>query len=243
MNTKGLIIIGIIALLCVGAGAYVLLSSTPEYKNITMNGVTFEVPASNVNVTNQTEHYSIYNDSEHGIQIYVFDSENSTLSDMSEAATFAGIREAYQVGAQLQQESNVSFNYSDTSKTYTYLTNYTHKNVFIITKNKEDMKHILSSINTDAITIKLNDTQNQTNNTTTVTTKKSTKSSSKNKDPDYDPERDASHQGATEDNPITVQQSDGEYTYYGPGHYDYYAGGSHMSGGYYKNQKYNSRYN
>lgn len=81
----------------------------------------------------------------------------------------------------------------------------------------------------------VNITLNETNNTTTTatSTKKTTKNS-ENYDPDYDPERDASHKYATEDNPITVQQSDGEYTYYGPGHYDYYAGGNHMSGGYYK---------
>lgn len=59
-------------------------------------------------------------------------------------------------------------------------------------------------------------------------------SSSSNYDSDYDPERDDSHQYATQENPVTVQQSDGEYVYYGPGHYDYYAGDNHMSGEYYK---------
>lgn len=86
----------------------------------------------------------------------------------------------------------------------------------------------------DTVNLTLNDTNNTENNTTTATksTKKTT--TKKSSDPDYDPERDASHQGATEDNPVTVQQSDGEYTYYGSGHYDYYAGGDHMSGEYYK---------
>ena len=81
---------------------------------------------------------------------------------------------------------------------------------------------------------------NETNNTTTTVTTEKTAESTKNYDPDYDPERDASHQSATEDNPITVQQSDGVYTYYGPGHYDYYAGDNHMSGEYYKEK--NSQY-
>lgn len=63
-----------------------------------------------------------------------------------------------------------------------------------------------------------------------TTTKKKT-------DPNYDASRDKSHQYATKDHPITVQQSDGEYTYYGPGHYDYYAGGNHMSGEYYKEKQ------
>lgn len=85
----------------------------------------------------------------------------------------------------------------------------------------------------DTVNITLNDTN--TTQTNATTTKKTTKSSKK-ADPDYDPERDSSHKHATEDNPVTVQQSDGEYTYYGPGHYDYYAGDNHMSGEYYKNR-------
>ena len=85
----------------------------------------------------------------------------------------------------------------------------------------------------DSVNVTINDTNN-TNNTTTVTTKKTTAKSTENSDPDYDPERDDSHKYATEDNPVTVEQSDGVYTYYGPGHYDYYAGDNHMSGGYYK---------
>lgn len=95
--------------------------------------------------------------------------------------------------------------------------------------------------NNSTVNVTLNDTQNNTTNNTTKTTTSTKKSSSKNYDPDYDPTRDKSHQGATKDNPITVQQSDGVYTYYGPGHYDYYAGDNHMSGGYYKemnNRKY-----
>ncbi|MBQ6218662.1 MAG: hypothetical protein IJJ47_02910 [Methanosphaera sp.] len=98
--------------------------------------------------------------------------------------------------------------------------------------------------------LSLNETNNTTNNTTTQTTaktntktssKKSSKSGSQNSDPDYDPERDASHKTATVDNPITVQQSDGEYTYYGSGHYDYYAGPNHMSGEHYKYMNSRSR--
>ena len=57
MRTKGIILIGaVIAIICIGTGAYLLLNSTPEYMNITMNGVTFEVPKSNATVQNQTAH-------------------------------------------------------------------------------------------------------------------------------------------------------------------------------------------
>lgn len=75
---------------------------------------------------------------------------------------------------------------------------------------------------------------NDSNETATTATKKTVAKSSESYDPDYDPERDDSHKYATEDNPVTVRQSDGVYTYYGPGHYDYYAGDNHMSGEYYK---------
>ncbi|MBR0472661.1 MAG: hypothetical protein IJI98_08220 [Methanosphaera sp.] len=179
MKKEGLIIIGVIvAVLCIGAGAYLLYNSSPEYMNITMNGVTFEVPKSNVTVLNQTEHYSIYNDTEKGVAIFVFDSTDATLSDMSEAASFAGTRDAFQIGAQLQQKSNITYNHSDTMKVYTYLTNYGHKNVFIITKNKEDMEHILSSINVNSVNYSLNETSNSTNDTGSVEYSNSMKKSS-----------------------------------------------------------------
>ncbi|MDO5825405.1 MAG: hypothetical protein Q4Q22_03410 [Methanosphaera sp.] len=87
---------------------------------------------------------------------------------------------------------------------------------------------------TNSTNITLNQSNNTTNNTSTQSTEKTSTTSEESTDPDYDPTRDASHKYATVDNPVTVQQSDGEYTYYGPGHYDYYAGGNHMSGGYYK---------
>ena len=63
----------------------------------------------------------------------------------------------------------------------------------------------------------------------------STVSSSTSSDPDYEAGWDDDHQDATPEHPVTVTKPDGDtYTYYGPGHYDYYAGGSHMSGEYYK---------
>lgn len=66
----------------------------------------------------------------------------------------------------------------------------------------------------------------------------SSTSSSTSSDPYYEAGWDDDHQDATPDNPVTVTKPDGDtYTYYGPGHYDYYAGGSHMSGEYYKQKK------
>lgn len=97
-----------------------------------------------------------------------------------------------------------------------------------------DNVNSLSSLSeSDSVNVTLNET-NDTNNTTTANTRETTPQSTQIDDLDYDPVRDDSHRYATEDNPVTVQQSDGVYTYYGPGHYDYYAGDNHMSGEYYK---------
>lgn len=83
---------------------------------------------------------------------------------------------------------------------------------------------------------------NEANNTTNIAnvseiknvTEDVSEEDTGNSDQYYDPSRDDSHRYATEDNPITVRQSDGVYKYYGPGHFDYYGGDNHMSGGYYK---------
>ena len=176
MRTKALLaIIAVIIIASIGIGSYLLLQS-PEYNNITMNGVTFEVPKANVTVSNQSEHYSIYNDSGNGITIFVLDSEGIGMDEASQAVSFAGMRDAFQANSQLQEESNYSYNYSDSMKVYTYLTNYTHKNVFIVTKNKKDMQHILSSIKVDQSNTSLS---NDTNNNTTTNSSKKTTSNSK----------------------------------------------------------------
>ena len=168
MKTKGLIFIIIIALICIGGCAYAILSQPTQYKNITMNGIVCEVPESSAKVIPQTQHYSIYNDSENGVAMYVFDSEGTGFGDISEMTSFAATREANQIGAQLEEDENYMYNYSSTLKEYTYLCNYTHKNVFVITENREDMLHILKTMKLDnEITLNINDT-NETDNVTTV---------------------------------------------------------------------------
>lgn len=177
MRTKNLlkIIIPLVIIICIIAASLTLFTAT-NYKNITMNGITLEVKDSNTTVTNQTENYYIYNDTQNNIMILEFDSTNASLNDLSDAATFAAIRDVNQAGA--QQQNNASYNYSQSLKQYTYLTNYTHKNLFIVTKNKEDMEHILSSIKVDESTLS---NENNTNNTTTDTKKSTTKKSTTKK--------------------------------------------------------------
>ncbi|MBO7719398.1 MAG: hypothetical protein J6S29_04505 [Methanosphaera sp.] len=178
MRTKNILIILVIILAIIGAaiGAYMLLTPQSEYKNVTIDGLTFEVKNSSVNVTNVTENYYIYNDTENNITILLFDSEGMGLNDFDEATQFAAVRDALQANNQPQNDANYTYNYTQTVDRYTYLTNYTHKNLFVITKDKGDMEHILSTIKEDANID--NTTENQTDNTTNQSTSTNQKSSS-----------------------------------------------------------------
>lgn len=174
MNKKHLaiIIVALALVLALGASVY-FMTSQPHYKNITMNGITMEVPESNSTVVQQTEFFSMYNDTQNNVVALVFDSTNMGLNDLAEAVTFAAVRDVLQANATQQTSDSFTYNYSETNKIYTYVGNYSHKNLFIATKNKEDMIHALQTINVDA-EVSLNET-NQTNQTvtTTQTTKES----------------------------------------------------------------------
>ena len=176
MNKQYLAIgVGVILLLLIIGGTYLLFFNQPQYKNITLNGISVEVPESNISVIQQTEAFSIYNDTENHVDVFVFDSTNIGLNDLGEALTFAAVRDMFQIGSTLQTSDGYSYNYSDTNKVYTYVTNYTHKNLLIVTASKEDMIHALQ-------TIKVNEhvSLNITNETEQVTTKaKTTKKSEK----------------------------------------------------------------
>lgn len=152
MRTKNLLIILLIILAVIGVavGAYFMLTPQTEYKNVTMDGLTFEVKNVSANVTNMTANYYIYNDTENNITVRLFDSEGMGLNDFDEATQFAAVRDALQMNNQAQNGTNYTYNYTQTVNRYTYLTNYTHKNLFVITQDKGDMEHILSTIKLDA---------------------------------------------------------------------------------------------
>ncbi|MBE6486679.1 MAG: hypothetical protein E7Z85_07570 [Methanosphaera stadtmanae] len=174
---KQYLIIGVTALILIGmlSGTYFILFNQSQYKNITMNGITVEVPESNVSVIQQTNAFSIYNDTEHSVDVLVYDSTDIGLNDLTEAMTFAAVRDMFQVGSTLQTTEGYSYNYSDTNKVYTYVTNYTHKNLFIVTANKEDMIHALQTIKVnDEINLNITNETNQT--VTKANNNKNTKS-------------------------------------------------------------------
>lgn len=182
MRTKNvlIIIIVILAIMGVAVASYILLTPQTVYKNVTMDHVTFEVKNSSANVTNNTENYYIYNDTENNITIILFDSEKMGLNDFDEATEFAMMRDAMQINNTPSNGNNTTYNYTKVMNRYTYLTNYTHKNLFIITQNKEDMEHILSTIKLDT-NADDNSTDNQTNNTTQSSSSNSKKSSGNQK--------------------------------------------------------------
>lgn len=177
-------VVAVVLLVALAASSYFLLPSQPQYKNITMNGIAMEVPEGNGSVIQQTDLFSVYNDTENGVAIMVYDSANAGLSDLAEAVTFASVRDVFQANSTQQTDGNLTYNYSESNEIYTYVGNYSHKNLFIATKNKEDMVHILQSINVE-VDLSLNET-NQTN--VSVTTKTTTESSSDNESADYEEE-------------------------------------------------------
>ena len=219
MNKQYLAIgVSVLLLLLILGGCYFLFFNQPQYKNITMNGISLEVPDSNVSVIQQTDAFSIYNDTENHVDVFVFDSTNVGLNDMSEALTFAAVREMFQVGATLQTSDGYTYNYSETNEVYTYVTNYTHKNLLIVTANKEDMIHALQ-------TVKVNEEENlnitnETNETVTktVTTEKSQKTSTEEEEREdeqvidgWDPKEHEVYREDMEDGYEKVHYDDGYF--------------------------------
>ncbi|WP_455645411.1 hypothetical protein [Methanosphaera sp.] len=177
MRTRNVLLIVVIVIACIGGcAAYILSNPGIEYKNITMNGIQLEVPDGNITPVNQTEHYTIYNDTENDLNIYVFDSEGSNFADLSEMTTFAATREAYQINATSVTKDNVTYNKSESTGICSYTGNYTHKNIIIATSDEDLLIHILNNIKIDEVTA------NDTNTTNTTNTSSITGSSSSGSD-------------------------------------------------------------
>jgi len=155
MDTKKVLLI-IIAFICIlGCYNYIIMENT--YKTITINEVMTTVPISNVSVENSTDHFSTYEDLKNGIKIYVFDDDNASLLDVKEMFNFITIRDENQLEVIVEEDNDYSFNYSSSLNEYTYLNNKNNKNIFVITKDKDDMLKIIK-------TIKYNITNNDSNN-------------------------------------------------------------------------------
>lgn len=145
MDIKKVVIISILFIICCLC-FYNAINNEFNYKRINVNEVQVKVPYSNVSVINQTDHFSIYEDLENGIKIYVFDDDETTLKDVNEMFNFLTVRDVNQMEAILIEDKKFSYNYSSSLNEYTFLNNSNNKNIFVVTKNNENMLKILKSI-------------------------------------------------------------------------------------------------
>lgn len=160
MERNKSILIIIIVLLCIMGITNLLLDmQSTHYQPITIDEIKMEVPPSNTNISSKTSHYTEYNDTVNGVYVYVFDSEGSSLMDASEMFQFISIRDVNQLESIPFTEENATYNYSSSLNEYTYLDNYMHKSVFIITKDDKTMQHIIKSLNYENVN-KNNNTNN-----------------------------------------------------------------------------------
>lgn len=161
MEKNKSIMIIIILLIGILGVTNLLVNLHLDYKSINIDEVIMEVPHSNTTISNKTNHYTEYNDTNNGVYVYVFDSEGSSLMDAPEMFQFISIRDVNQLESITFKEENCTYNYSSSLNEYTYLDKHNHKSIFIITKDEMVMQHIIKSLNYDMVnnTTKTNNSQ------------------------------------------------------------------------------------
>lgn len=169
-----MIIIGFIILLSVVLIATSSFISSVEYENVTLNGITMEVPQDNITPENVTENYTKYIDTKHNIQIYTYDSEDENNTNNSEIVEFNSILESHK-GIEEIKKGNETYNKSKNSNEYVYYSKHENKNIIVITENEDDMLHILE--NMKITNMSTSNPLNKTDNVTTKTSKSSAKKS------------------------------------------------------------------
>lgn len=154
MNKKLLttIIIIIIIAAVSGVTAFVYFSNpNVQYNNIKMSeSCSMDIPVSN-KLTNTTigDNISVINDTQHDFIIMYYNSNSDNLSsDLSDGVKLASTRDSYKIGAEQQTLNNQSVWYNKDTKYYmAFLGNdTTHDNILIVTKNKDILTHIMTSI-------------------------------------------------------------------------------------------------
>lgn len=224
MRTKNIaiIVITVILVCAIGVGAYFTLQ--PQYKTISMSGITIEVPTSNATVNNVSANYNTYDDQENNLSVKTWayrdmDDVNGTAQAVLEIGTQYGSNIANNV-----TYDNVSV--ANKSGTYSYYeTDETNKCIILITGTDIDqVTHAAKSINKTGINpvggnITIANMTNQTNNTTndTATATSSTKNSesSGHDNVDFDVERtpDAPYGRSDDGTPFSSDSERKEYYY------------------------------
>jgi hypothetical protein len=226
------IIVVVVILVCaIGVGAYYMLQ--PQYKTISMSGITLEVPNSNASVVNNSVNYNTYNDQENNLSVKTWvyrdvNDANGTAQAVLEIGTQYGLNMAQNV-----TYDNVSV--SNKSGTYSYYeTDETNKCIILITgTNIDQVTHAVKSINKTEINpvggnITLeNMTNNTTANNTTISsdtsttqktsqatsTKKSSSKSKQSSDDGVERDADAPYGRAGDGTPFTSDSEREQYIY------------------------------
>ncbi|WP_308855440.1 hypothetical protein [uncultured Methanosphaera sp.] len=231
-KNKILIIILIIIAFILGVYSY---TSYDTYQNLTMDGLTCEVPESSVNVTNQTD-YQIYENNKENLKIIVYnkypDNENMT----NQTTSFDDVKNTAQKDAKPTTKNNQTFNKTP-GGLCSYYADYSGRNVLITTPDENTMIHILQTLKVEPleqVDLENNATDNQTtvnkdtnnkdasSNTQTSSKKSSSKSSSKSSGGGDDGYHYSPQYGqyvksyTTSDGVQHIRGRDGYHEYYNP---------------------------
>ena len=151
MRTKSIVVIcAVIIVVCaIAVGAYYTLQ--PQYKTITMSGITLEVPNSDAVVNNTSTNYNTYDDKDNNLSIKTWAYRD--MNELNETAQ-AGWDIGTQYGSNLGQNvtyDNVSV--SNKSGTYSYYeADIQNECIILITGTDIDqVTHVAKSINKTGI--------------------------------------------------------------------------------------------
>ncbi len=137
---KVLIIAIIIVLIVAGAACAFVLSQT-HYKNISVIGVTMEVPDSDSDVNIQSDSYSTYVDNKNHVSVYGLDTSES----FGYMSVFESVRAAYNGSVNLIDSEGIPINKSSNG-TVTYYGCYGSKHIFIVANDDKIITDIVKSI-------------------------------------------------------------------------------------------------
>ncbi|OWT32558.1 hypothetical protein BGI41_07045 [Methanobrevibacter sp. 87.7] len=146
------IIIIIIIAIIAGVTAFVYFSNpNVQYTNVELSpSCTIDIPVSN-NLVNNTigDNISQINDTQNDFFIMYYNSNSGNLSSsLGDGVKLAAIRDSYKIGAEQETINNETVWYNKDTKYYmTFLGNdTTHDNILIVTKNKNILTHVMTSI-------------------------------------------------------------------------------------------------
>ena len=231
-KNKILIIILIIIAFILGVYSY---SSYDTYQNLTMDGLTCEVPESSVNVTNQTD-YQIYENNKENLKIIVYNKYPDNENITNQTTSFDDVKNTAQKDAKPTTKNNQTFNKTP-SGLCSYYADYSGRNVLITTPDENTMIHILQTLKVELleqVDLENNATDNQTtvnkdtnnkvasSNTQSSSKKSSSKSSSKSSGGGDDGYHYSPQYGqyvksyTTSDGVQHIRGRDGYHEYYNP---------------------------